>query len=71
MAKRPRRVHVDCVTAAGFRQFKHLIKGSLDAPIARMADDGAVTVLRPDRFRHVLDATECRVVEQLSGARRR
>jgi hypothetical protein len=70
MAKRRTRVHVECGTPSGFRDFKRLVVGGVP-PNGEIGADGAVTVLRPDRFAHILEATGCRVVGRLAGARRR
>ena len=70
MAKKPKRVHVECATPRGFRDLKRLVVGG-DPPNGHIGADGAITILRPDRFSQILSATECRVVEVLAGARRR
>lgn len=69
--KRPARVHVECGTPGGFRDFKRLVVGGVP-PIGEIGADGKVTILRRDRFLHVLEATGCRVdLSKLDGARRR
>ena len=70
MAKRVRRVHVECTTASGYRAMKRLIAGGVPQ-IAHFDADGAIEVMRPDRFRRVLEATECRVIQTLGGGYRR
>jgi hypothetical protein len=41
------------------------------SPIGRVDADGAISVLRPDRFERVLEATRCFVVETLNGTKRK
>lgn len=67
--KKPKRVHVECVHPSGLREFKRLLGGG-NPPIGKVGQDGSVTVLRPDRFERLLEATACVVIEQLAGARR-
>lgn len=71
MAKqKPTRVHVECGTPSGFRGLKRLVTGGVP-PIGEINTDGSITVLRRDRFLHILEATGCRVdLDKLGGARR-
>lgn len=69
--KKSTRVHVECATPIGYRNFKRLAINDSGSPIAIANADSSITVLRPDRFANVLEATGCRVVETLKGAKRR
>ncbi len=67
--KKPLRVHIECKTSAGYRWMRQNIREGVP-PIGDL--DGQVLVVsRPDRFRDMLDAAECRIIETLKGARRR
>lgn len=68
--KRLARVHVECTTPRGYRDLKRLVVGGVP-PNGEIGADGSITVNRPDRFAHILEATGCRVTERLAGARRR
>lgn len=68
--KRVKRVHVECALPSSFREMKRLIAMGTP-PIGRVDADGGISVLRPDRFERVLEATRCFVVETLNGAKRR
>lgn len=53
-------VTVECSTPANWREFRRLLTMG-PRPIGRIDSDGAVVVLRPDRFRMLLEACEGRV----------
>jgi GTP cyclohydrolase II len=56
-----RRVHVECATAANWREFRRLLTIGV-RPIGRFDPDGSVVVLREDKFADLLTACEARVL---------
>lgn len=78
MAKRkPKRVHVECATARGFRELSMLMIAGRNPDgspvygtgVGTKNPDGSITP--GPRFHDALDATGCRVIQTLDGARRR
>lgn len=68
--KRPLRVHVECATSSGLRHLRtHITDGV--PPIGAIGAGNELVVFRPDRFRFMLEANECKVVQTLSGAKKR
>jgi hypothetical protein len=54
-------VHVECATPADWREFRRLLTIGV-RPIGRFESDGAVVVLREDKFADLLTACEARVL---------
>lgn len=70
MAKRTKRVHVECATAHEYRWLIRFVPKDVP-PAGQINADGSITVLRPDRFSTLLQASGCYVTEELKGARKR
>lgn len=70
MAKRTKRVHVECATSHEFRWLNRSVRNDVP-PTGQINADGSITVLRPDRFRIMLQASGCYVTETLNGAGKR
>lgn len=68
--KRFMRVHVECATSSGLRWLKANITGG-SPPVGAIGANNEFVVFRPDKFRQHLDAAECKIVETLTGAKRK
>jgi hypothetical protein len=70
MAKKPMRVAITCETSHTFRWMKRMV-AQYSPPVGSVDAEGVFTVHRPDKFKQLLQASECRITETLAGARRR